>query len=184
MAGAGRMPHVLLIVAAGAIALSWLMAASGAAKLRRPEDHARAFDAYALLPAGAGRWLVPVLGVAECLVAAAIWPRGTREAAAALMLALLALYSAAIAVNLLRGRRDIECGCGAATHVPLSGWLLARNAALMAAAFAVHAAPQALARAAASWPAALATLAVATLLVLLYNGANFLLSRDALLQDD
>jgi len=184
VAGAGRMPHVLLIVAAGAIALSWLMAASGAAKLRRPEDHARAFDAYALLPAGAGRWLVPVLGVAECLVAAAIWPRGTREAAAALMLALLALYSAAIAVNLLRGRRDIECGCGAATHVPLSGWLLARNAALMATALAVCAAPHALALAAASWPAALASLAVAALLVLLYNGANFLLSRDALLQDD
>ena len=101
------------------------------------------------------------------------------------MLALLVLYSAAIAINLLRGRRDIECGCGgAATHVPLSGWLLARNAALMATALAVHAAPQALALAAASWPAALASLAVATLLVLLYNGANFLLSRDTLLQDD
>jgi len=101
------------------------------------------------------------------------------------MLALLVLYSSAIAINLVRGRRDIECGCGgAATHVPLSGWLLARNAALMATALAVCAAPHALALAAASWPAALASLAVAALLVLLYNGANFLLSRDTLLQDD
>lgn len=175
----------LLIAAASAIALSWLMAASGVAKLRNRRDHARALDAYALLPAGAGRWLVPALGVAECAAAAAIWPRGTRVAAAVLMLALLVLYSAAIAINLVRGRRDIECGCGgAATHVPLSGWLLARNAALMAAALAVCAAPHALALAAASWPAALAALAVATLLVLLYNGANFLLSRDTLLQDD
>jgi Methylamine utilisation protein MauE len=175
----------LLIAAASAIALSWLMAAAGVAKLGHRRDHARALDAYALLPAGAGRWLVPVLGVAECAAATAIWPGETRVAAAALMLTLLALYSVAIAINLLRGRRDIECGCGgAATHVPLSGWLLARNAALMAAAFAVHAAPQALTRAAASWSAALATFALATLLVLLYNGASFLLSRDVLLQDD
>ncbi len=175
----------LLIAAASAIALSWLMAVAGVAKLRHLQDHARALDAYALLPAGAGRWLVPVLGIAECAAAAAIWPRGTRVAAAVLMLALLVLYSAAIAINLVRGRRDIECGCGgAATHVPLSGWLLARNAALMATALAVCAAPHALALAAASWPAALASLAVAALLVLLYNGANFLLSRDTLLQDD
>ena len=175
----------LLIAAASAIALSWLMAAAGVAKLRHLQDHARALDAYALLPAGAGRWLVPVLGIAELAAAAAIWPRGTRVAAVVLMLALLVLYSAAIAINLVRGRRDIECGCGgAATHVPLSGWLFARNAALMAAALAVYAVPHALALAAASWRAALAALAVATLLVLLYNGANFLLSRDTLLQDD
>ena len=175
----------LLIAASSAIALSWLMAVAGAARLRHLKDHARALDAYALLPEGAGRWLVPVLGVAECAAALAIWPRGTRVAAAVLMLALLVLYSGAIAINLLRGRRDIECGCGgAATHVPLSGWLLARNGALLAAAFAVHEAPQALALAGASWPSALAALAVATVLVLLYNGANFLLSRDTLLQDD
>ena len=175
----------LLIVASCAIALSWLMAVAGGAKLRHRRDHARALDAYALLPEGAGRWLAPVLGVAECAAALAIWPMGTRAAAALLILALLVLYSAAIAINLLRGRRDIACGCGgAATHVPLSGWLLARNAALMAVALALHEAPQALALAGASWPSALAALAVATLLVLLYNGANFLLSRDTLLQDD
>ncbi len=174
----------LLIVASGAIALSWLMAVAGGAKLRHQRDHARALDAYALLPEGAGRWLVPVLGAVECAAALAIWPRGTRAAAALLILALLVLYSGAIAINLLRGRRDIACGCGgAATHVPLSGWLLARTA-LMAAALALHEAPQALALAGASWPSALAALAVATLLVLLYNGANFLLSRDTLLQDD
>lgn len=185
VARTARMQPGLLIAAAGAVALSWLMAVAGTAKLFHPRDHARALDAYALLPAGSGRWLVPLLGIAESAVALAIWPRESRAAAAAGMLALLVLYSVAIAINLLRGRRDIGCGCaGAATHVPLSGWLLARNAALMAGAFAVHAAPQALTRAAASWSAALATLALATLLVLLYNGASFLLSRDALLQDD
>jgi hypothetical protein len=38
-------------------------------------------------------------------------------------------------VNLARGRRDIECGCaGPAARQPLSEWLLARNALLVAAA--------------------------------------------------
>ena len=38
-----------------------------------------------------------------------------------------------MAVNLLRGRHDIDCGCGGATH-PLSWGLVARNGVLAAAA--------------------------------------------------
>jgi len=44
---------------------------------------------------------------------------------------LLALYGAAIGINLLRGRSEIDCGClGPAVHQPLSSWLLVRNAIL------------------------------------------------------
>ena len=51
--------------------------------------------------------------------------------------AVLAVYGAAIAVNLARGRRHIDCGCvGPAVRRPISGWLVARNAALAAAALA------------------------------------------------
>jgi hypothetical protein len=49
--------------------------------------------------------------------------------------ALLVLYSVAIAINLVRGRREIDCGCfGPAARVPLSGGLVARNALLIGAA--------------------------------------------------
>jgi uncharacterized membrane protein YphA (DoxX/SURF4 family) len=44
-------------------------------------------------------------------------------------LGLLALYSGALAVNLARGRRDLDCGClGPAQRQPISPGLLARNA--------------------------------------------------------
>ena len=56
-----------------------------------------------LLPLGAGSWLA---------------------------FALLCLYTLAITVNLLRGSRQIDCGCGD-RPTPLSGWLLLRNATLL-----------------------------------------------------
>ena len=168
-----------------AIALSWLMLAAGAAKLRHRSEHARAVEAYALLPAGAGRRVAPLLGALECTAGAAVWLEGMQARAALLMLVLLALYTGAVAINLARGRRDIDCGCaGTAAQVPLGGAVLVRNAALILAALAVYARPAALALVLGAWRSSLAALAVATLLVLLYNGANFLLSRDALLQDD
>jgi len=43
-------------------------------------------------------------------------------------------------VNLIRGRRDIDCGCaGPAAQMPLSGALVVRNALLVAAAIAAAA---------------------------------------------
>jgi uncharacterized protein (DUF58 family) len=45
-----------------------------------------------------------------------------------LALLLLTLYTAAIGINLLRGRRDIDCGCaGPAVRQTLSARLLLRN---------------------------------------------------------
>src|SRR5262249_14927936 len=47
--------------------------------------------------------------------------------------ALLGLYAAAIAVNLARGRRHLDCGCtGPALRRPISGWLVLRNLVLVA----------------------------------------------------
>jgi len=48
---------------------------------------------------------------------------------------LLAVYAGVIAVNLARGRRHVDCGCaGPAGRQPISGWLVGRNALLVAAA--------------------------------------------------
>ena len=51
---------------------------------------------------------------------------------------LLALYSAAIAANLARGRRHIGCGClGPVSGRGLTGWLVVRNVVLIACSAAV-----------------------------------------------
>jgi hypothetical protein len=52
---------------------------------------------------------------------------------------LLVVYGGAIGVNLARGRRHIDCGCGGSRQ-GLSGWLVARNL-VVAAALAACAAP-------------------------------------------
>jgi hypothetical protein len=68
-----------------------------------------------------------VLGIA--------WLAGYEPGAVAMLTAaLLALYAAAIAINLWRGRVHISCGCGfggaSDTDQQLSWWLVARNALL------------------------------------------------------
>ena len=65
-----------------------------------------------------------LIGIGAFSAASAAWAM----LAAAL---LLFCYGSAIGLNLIRGRRDIDCGCtGPATRQLLSGWLLARNTGL------------------------------------------------------
>jgi hypothetical protein len=46
--------------------------------------------------------------------------------------AVLTAYSFAIALNVVRGRTDLDCGCmGPAARTPLSWWLVARNMVLV-----------------------------------------------------
>jgi len=80
---------------------------------------------YRLLPAG----LVPL--------AAALVVPSARAAGLVSAATLLVVYGAAVAINLARGRRHIDCGCaGPAGRRPISGALVARNAALAALALA------------------------------------------------
>ncbi len=93
---------------------------------------------YALAP---GRFAAPIavsLTAAEAALGVALLAPASlalRLPALAATALLLALYAAAIGINLARGRRDIDCGCaGPNARQPLSEWLLARNALLVAAA--------------------------------------------------
>jgi len=101
-------------------------------------DRARfeaAIRAYALLPtrgSAPASWILPAVEGAIAL--ALLVPPWQRYAAGAAV-ALLLLYTAAIAVNLARGRRRIDCGCfSSRSATPISGTLVARNGALIAAA--------------------------------------------------
>lgn len=118
-------------------ALSLLFVWAAGHKLRDVAAFRHALANYALLPA---RWIGPsvaLLVAVEIAVAAGLWLPGLRVAAALAAGGLLVLYAGAISINLLRGRRDIGCGCaGAADDRPLGWGLAARNGVLVVAALA------------------------------------------------
>lgn len=125
-------PVIALTVRA---ALALLFAAAAWHKVSDRTRFAASLDAYALLPArlvSPSTWLLPAL---ECSLAIGLLYAPTRAPTAIASMALLAVYAGAIAVNLARGRREIDCGCFASSaRVPLSPWLIARNLVLIAAA--------------------------------------------------
>jgi hypothetical protein len=156
------------------VALSTLFAASAAMKLSDLGAFAAAAENFRILPrilVVPVAWTIPVL---EAVSALGLLFAATRVAASLAIAALLAIFSVAIAVNLARGRREIDCGCfGPALRQTLSGWLLVRNAILLAAA--------ALAAPASGRP--LQTIDFATIafgaatLVVLYASMNYLLAN-------
>jgi hypothetical protein len=113
-------------------ALSLLFAQAALHKLRDVDAFRRAVEAYRLV---APLWAVPagaLLIAAEIAVAVALWMPPVATPAALAGAALLALYGAAMAVNLARGRRDIDCGCSGPAHrQPIRPALVGRNAVLV-----------------------------------------------------
>ncbi|MDH3212719.1 MAG: DoxX family membrane protein [Myxococcales bacterium] len=152
------------------LSLALLLLAASHHKLREFEAFRSAMANYRLLP---DRWTrVAAAGVAsgELAVGIALLAPGLTRAAAGAAVALLALYTAAIAINLIRGRRDIDCGCaGPRARRPLSGGLVARNAVLMlvAAACALPAAGRPLV-----WLDGVTLVAGVTVLVFLYGAID------------
>jgi hypothetical protein len=125
-------------VAAGAIvgALALILFAAASHKLSQADEFAGALQAYALLPASlvpAATRTLPALEIGIGIAMLVPFARTPGLLAAA---ALLLVYASAMAINLLRGRREIDCGCGGEAH-PLSWALVLRNAILAGAGLAV-----------------------------------------------
>jgi Methylamine utilisation protein MauE len=115
---------------AGAFAL--LFASAALHKLLDLGGFTAAFRAYEVVPPALAQlsWLVPLL---ELAVAAALLLAGSRNGAAATGAVLLLAYAAAMVVNLGRGRRDLDCGCGGPRQRrPIGAWMVWRNLALAA----------------------------------------------------
>jgi hypothetical protein len=117
-----------------AAVFSMLFAASAAMKFTDLSRFAAAVGSYRVLPRifiAPAAFIIPVAEGAGAL--GLLFPK-TRIMAGVLIAALLAMFTGAIAINLMRGRRDIDCGCfGAALRQKLSGGLVARNLMLLAA---------------------------------------------------
>jgi hypothetical protein len=116
-----------------ALALLWLGAAHH--KLNDPERFRAALAGYRLLPASALAAAAAGVAWLELALALALLIPAAGSAAALVSAWLLGLYALAIAAGLLRGRRGIDCGCGARPQ-PLGPHLLARNALLVGIALA------------------------------------------------
>ena len=109
--------------------LASLFAVAAIHKARDRDAFARTLRDYRLLPE---------LLCCEALLAGLLLAQGNRLEASLAASGVLAVYTAAIGINLARGRREIDCGClGPGHRQPLSGWLLARNGLLLFAALLV-----------------------------------------------
>lgn len=125
-------PVIALTVRA---ALALLFAAAAWHKVSDRAHFTASLDAYALLPAQLVLPSASLLPALECSLAIGLLYGPSLEPAAIVSMMLLTLYTGAIAGNLARGRREIDCGCFASSaRVPLSPGLVVRNFILIAAA--------------------------------------------------
>jgi hypothetical protein len=125
-------PRVLFVATLAPALLAALVFARAAAfKLRDVQAFADAVETYDILPGPLVAPFARALPLLELVLVAALilpWTHGEADLAAA---ALLLVFAAAMGVNLARGRRQIDCGCGdPARRQPLAWSLVARNLVL------------------------------------------------------
>lgn len=114
--------------------LSWLLVFAGIHKLKNADYYAGILSDY--LPV---LFIYPfvlnalrvLLGVAEVLLAISLLIEPARPVALFLTAILLLIYAAAMAAQMMMGRKDIACGCaGPAAQTSISAGLVIRNIVL------------------------------------------------------
>ncbi len=159
------------------MALAAVFAASAAGKAGNLARAAEHIAAYGLLPGALVRPSAIALTCAEML-AATLLLAGPARAGALLGAVLMAVFSFAIAINLLRGRR-IACGCGGrGGATPISGATLARSVLLAGFLLLLVPVGQTGAATPTAWSVAAGQ---ACVLLVLYAGGNQLLANHAAL---
>ena len=127
-------------------AVSWILGLGlallfGIAAGHKLADRARFLGVlrnYELLPAALVPPAAVVIVAAEAAAVLLLVPPAVRGHGALVAVALLATYALAIAINLLRGRTRIDCGClGFGRHDRITWTMVARNLVLIALALAL-----------------------------------------------
>ncbi len=117
---------------AGAMAVGLVFVLAGLSKLRHRELLTGVIANYRLLPSALIGPAAVLLPPAELALGTALLLGGHWLAAMGAM-ALLLVFAAAMAINIRRGRSQIDCGCGRSQlRQPLSWLLVGRNVALAA----------------------------------------------------
>lgn len=100
-------------------------------KLRDLDGLSAAIEQYRLMPSALAASAARALVAAELAAGLLLLPVPTRGVGAALSALLLAAVTLAVAINLLRGRSAIDCGCGGPEGGQHLSWgLVLRNALL------------------------------------------------------
>jgi len=108
--------------------IALLFAGAALHKLRDLRRFDEIFTAYGLFPWAARCRLSRAVPLLEALVAGGLLLDAARLMAAGVGVLLLLAYAGAIAVNLLRGRRELACGCGGPDdRRPIAAWMVGRN---------------------------------------------------------
>ncbi|MEM7020922.1 MAG: MauE/DoxX family redox-associated membrane protein [Pseudomonadota bacterium] len=115
-----------------ALLLSYIFLSAAWHKWRDLETFRETLANYQLLPTA----LLPIAAVlvplAELVAGFGLLIPFAYPFAAVIATALMLMYLSAIGINLLRGRRRIDCGCGGPNQKQyLSEWLLLRNVILL-----------------------------------------------------
>lgn len=120
-----------IISTSTALALSVIFASAAGHKLKNPNWFRRQVREYELIPEMVVPAAACTLPLIELAAAVGLLWSTSRPVAGVLALLLVSAYALAIAINLLRGRSDIDCGCsGPAMPQPLQPGLLVRNLGL------------------------------------------------------
>ena len=121
-----------LLSAAATPALAAIFGIAAIAKLREPAYFHGVVADYRLLPQALVALAARVLPLAELAGVAALLSDAGHRAGALGLAAITLLYGLAIALNLLRGHRHIDCGCSwSPLPTMLTPAMLLRNAALL-----------------------------------------------------
>jgi uncharacterized membrane protein len=164
-----------IFVIACALTIAVILASAATHKLRAPSKFADQVEDYQLLPKALVKPLSRLIPVFELAIALGLLIPASRAVAAPAAAALLLGYAAAIAINLWRGRSDIDCGCSGPDQAqPLRPVLLARNGTL--AALAVVASLTGHARDMGAFDA-FVVIAAAAVALLIYSAAEGLLAN-------
>jgi hypothetical protein len=115
--------------------VSLVLLVGASQKLRQWQTFRAALANYRLLPDALVAPAALCLPALEMIAGIALLADPFRAAGSALSVAVLLAVTGAVAINLSRGRVDIDCGCGGPEGRQRLSWaLVARNAALVLAA--------------------------------------------------
>jgi hypothetical protein len=111
--------------------IALLFALAGSHKLRNLALFTEVFAAYRVLPEALARrsaWIIPAV---ELSLALALPWHACRPWALPAAIGLMIAYASGIALNIARGRRELDCGCGASgNRRAIAPWMVWRNLTL------------------------------------------------------